>query len=79
MRSNRPGGQQDQPELRVCRFPFTQNRVGNFTNQGETDRGRIVLLHVHERFNQFALIDANQLPGFPLEIPNPNVRKHLKS
>jgi len=79
MRSNRPGGQQDQPELRVRRFPFTENRVGNLTDQGETDCGRIIPLNVHERFNQFALIDANQLPGFPLEIPNPNVREHLKS
>jgi len=38
----------------------------------------VISLHIHERFNQFALIDANKFPGFPLKIPNPNIRKHLQ-
>ena len=78
MDSNCAGGQQDQPELRIRRFPFTENRVRNFADQGEADRGRIVPLYVHERLDQFALIDANQFPGFPLEIPNPDIREHFK-
>src|ERR1035437_3999725 len=48
---------QNQPELRIRRFPLTQHRVRNFANQSETNGGRIVLLHIHERLDQFALID----------------------
>src|SRR5216684_354445 len=76
--SNRAGCKQDQTELRVRYFSLPQNRIGNFADQSKTNRGRIVPLHIHERLDQFALIDANKLPGFPLEIPNPNIRQHLQ-
>src|ERR1700694_730055 len=78
MRSNCPRCKRGQPKRRVRRFPLTQNRVRNFADQRETDRGRIVPLHIHERLDQFALIDANQFPGFPLEVPNPDISEHLK-
>ncbi len=78
MRSNRAGREQNQAELRIGRLPLAQNRVRNFADQRESHRGRVVSLHIHERLNQFALIDAHQFPGFPLEIPNADIGEQLQ-
>src|SRR5579864_611939 len=78
VRSNGTRSKQDQAELRIRRFPLTQNRIRNFADQRETDRRRIVLLHIHKRLDQFALIDAHQLPVFPLEIPDADIGEHLQ-
>src|SRR5580704_1253216 len=59
MNSNRPGRKKNQTELSVRRFPFPEDGVRNFADQCKSDRGRVIALHIHERFDQFALIDAN--------------------
>ncbi len=79
MNPNGPRRQQDQAKVRVGSFPFSQHRVGNFADQRQSDGGRIILLHVHKRFDQFALIDANQLPRFALEIPDTDVGQHFQA
>src|SRR5579863_4697456 len=78
LRSNRPRRKQDQAELRLRRFPLAQNRVGDFADQRESDRGGIIALHVHEGLDQFALVDANQLPSFPLKIPDANIGEYFQ-
>src|ERR1700688_1096282 len=58
IRSNRARGEENQAKLRVRRFPLADNGVRNFADQCESDGRRIVPLDIHERLDQFALIDA---------------------
>ena len=64
MRTNRARCQQDQTKLGVSRFPFTQNRLRDLADQRQADGGCIIQLHIHERFDQLALIDPHEVPGF---------------
>ncbi len=70
--------QKDQAKVRVGRFPLSQHGVGNFANQSKGHGGRIILLHIHKGFDQLALIDANQLPRFALEIPDADIGQHFQ-
>jgi len=79
MRPNCTRGEKDQSELRVRSFPFTEHRIGNLANQRQSDRGRVVPLHIHKRFDQFALIDANEFPRFAFKIPDADIGEHLQS
>src|SRR4029077_15904658 len=42
------------------------------------DAGLVVFLDIQERLDQLALIDANQFPVLPVEIPDSNVGEKLE-
>ena len=69
---------QDQAELRIGRFPFTEDRIRNFTDERKCDGRGVIALHIHERFDQLGLIDAHQFARFALEIPDPDVGQNLE-
>jgi sulfofructose kinase len=65
--------------LRVRSLTLTKNSLGNLAQQGQVNPGLIIALQIEERLNQLALVDANQLSGLTLEIPDSNIREQLKS
>src|SRR5215472_8398282 len=77
-RPNRSGRQQDQSELRIRLFAFGESKFRNLADEGHGHGRRIVTLCIKERFEQFALVDANKLPRFSFEVPNPYVREQFE-
>jgi hypothetical protein len=75
---DRPCSQEHEPELRIGSLAFAQDGFSDFTNQREASSRLVIALNIQERLDQFALIDANQVPVLALEIPNSNVRQQLK-
>src|SRR5579864_9645121 len=78
MNPNRPSGKQNQAKLRVRRLLLPEDRFRDFADQGQRRRGSVVALDVEKRFDQFALIDANEVARLTLEIPDTDIGQHLE-
>src|SRR6516225_4076182 len=72
------GGKQDQPEHRLVDLVFRKNPLGDFADKSETRVELVVALRLVERGQQFRLLDTDQVPRFPLEIPEPHMGQHFK-
>lgn len=79
MDSDRSCGEQHQAKLWVGSFALTENSLSHFTEQGQSNAGLVIALHIQERLDKFTLINANQIPGFTLKIPDANMREQLQS
>jgi hypothetical protein len=73
------GNQKHQAELRIRGLAFTKDCLGNLAHKGQGDGRLILALRVQKRFQQFALVDADQVPRLPFEIPDTNMGKQLES
>ena len=67
-----------QPEHRFGNFLLGQNALGDLTNQSQARTEAIVALCSMKRLEQFALLNAHQIPGFALDVPKLHVRENLE-
>src|SRR5712692_768808 len=78
MTPDHAGTQQHQPEGGVGGLALGEHRFGHFTQQGQAYPRGVVALHLEERFDQLALVDAHQLPRLPLIKPDADITERLK-
>ncbi len=79
MDSNCSCSEQHQAKLWIGSFALTEDSLGHFAEQGQTNPGLIIALHIQKRLDEFALINANQIPGLTLKIPDTNMGEQLQS
>src|SRR6516165_2511174 len=72
------GGKQDQPEHRLVDLVFRKNPLGDFADKSEARAELVVALCLVERGEQFRLLDPDQVPRFPFEIPEPHMGQQFK-
>ena len=53
---------------------FRQNGFRNLSKKSQRVARRIIAKHIHERFNELALINLHELARFTLEKPNAHIR-----
>ena len=74
-----PSRKKEQPEHRFGNFLLGQNALGDLTNQSQARTEAIVALCSMKRLEQFALLNAHQIPGLALDVPKLYVRENLES
>src|SRR4029077_9772209 len=73
-----PGRQKEKSEHRFGNFLLGQNALGDLTDQSQAGTEAIVALCSMKRLEQFALLNAHQVPGFALDIRKSHVRENLE-
>src|SRR2546430_2481115 len=71
------GGQQKQTEHGLGDFMLRQNKLRDLTDHGEPGAQTVIALSFVKGLEQFGLLDAHQIAGFFLDVPNLEVKKIL--
>src|ERR1700720_4353201 len=70
--------QEYQPEHRLNYFPFRQNQLGDFADNGQPNAEAVVALRLIKGFEQFALLNAHEVAGFLLDVPDLHMREDFE-
>src|SRR6266699_4238671 len=73
-----PRGQQDQPEHGLGHFVLRKNKLRDLADHREPGAETVIALRLVKGLEQVGLLDAHEIAGFPLDVPDLHVREDLE-